>query len=403
MSESFSVVVASSMKDQAYRVRSLLDRERDLEVTVKAIGNNGHADPLHGLGEMPELLILILGPGWESELDALSARAADGLPAILVIGQEGNPQQMRRAMKLGAKDFIGLAVESDELVRCVRQVAGESRRVAIPKATGPASLIAVLNSKGGSGASFVASSLSHAFAHDLKQNVALIDLDLQFGVQDLCQDLKPRTSLLSALGRVDQLDAVALEGCMGRHASGLRLLGEYDGALPLAWEVPQPSLERLLKLATASYDQVVIDLPRQIDPLTSTALTSATVVCLVMNQSLIHLRDTKRMLKILTSDLGIPRAHLRIVVNRYQADSTVNLRDIQSATEIEHLIQIPNDYRRASESMNLGVPLITKSPGAPITRSFADMATLMAGTSSKKKQTGLRSAIAGLFGQSGDR
>lgn len=403
MSESLTVVIASTLKDQAYKIRSILDRDRDVRSSVKIIGGNGHTDPLHGIAERPDLLILILGPAWESELDSLGQQSSMEVPEMIVLASGNNAAQMRRAMKAGARDFLDLGVDADELLRVVHQIGGEARRPVLAKPSGTESTLAVLNSKGGSGASFVASSLAHALAKGHEQRVALIDLDLQFGVQDLCQDLKPRTSLLDAIGRADQLDAVALEGCMGQHANGVRLLGEYGNALPLPWEVPRAGLERLLKVAASSYEHVIVDLPRQIDPLTSTALEAATQVFVVMNQSLIHLRDTKRMLQILTRELGIPRAKLRIVVNRYLPDAPVTLRDIQDAAELDTLIQIPNDFRRASESMNLGEPLVNKNPGAAITKGFTDMATLIAGSPNKKKSSGLRGAIAGLFGQSGER
>lgn len=402
MNDSLSVVIASSLKDQAYRVRSLLDRDRALSTSIKILGN-GHPDPLHGVVEQPDLLILILGPAWESELDNLGTDTRIVRPPLIVLATEGNMAQMRRAMQAGAKDFLGLNVEAEELLKCIHQIGTETRKPAQLKTADAMSIIAVINSKGGSGASFIAGSLAHAFVKEHSHRVALFDLDLQFGVQDLCLDTKPRTVLTDALERARELDGIALEGCMGVSASGVRLLGEYGRTLPLPWEVNRAGLSQILRLAGSSYDQVILDLPRQIDPLTSTALEAATHVCLVMNQSLIHLRDTKRMLQILTGEVGIPRSRIRVVINRYLADAAVSLRDIEVATEVETTIQIPNDFRRASETMNLGIPLITRSPGATITKGFAEMANRFAGAP-KRKAAGLRGAISGLFGGSaGDR
>ena len=401
MAEPLNILIASSLKDQAYRIRSFLDRDREYRSTVKMLGGNGAADPLQGLSEQPDVLILILGPGWEAELDSLDA--ATGRPPLIVIAQDGNMSQMRRAMQAGAKDFLGLAVEAEELHGCLQKIASDLRsRPVVHKAGATASLIAVINSKGGSGASFVACNLAYAITKQQSYKTALIDLDLQFGVQDLCLDLKPKTGLIDAIARAEQLDDVALDGCAGQHDSGLRLLGEYGDILPLPWEVPRTQLSRLLKVAAGTYDQVVIDMPRQIDPLTSTALDSATTICVVTNQSLIHLRDTKRMLRILTGDLAIPRSRIRVVINRYLADAAVGIKDIEEAVGTIELIQIPNDFKRASEAMNLGLPVMIKNPNASISRGFTTMAATLTGAG-KPKPAGFRGAFAGLFGQGGDR
>lgn len=398
MSTSLTVVIASSQEEQALRVRRILDQDDTARTMLKTLGN-GNMDPLAGLAELPDLLILILGPSGTAELDAVTAHPPGRRPPLIVLATAGNAAQMRRAMQAGARDFLSADVGPEELLACVRQVASDAAPATPAEPAGPSSLTAIINSKGGSGASFIASNLAHVFAVANEQRVALLDLDLQFGAQDLCLDVKPRTGLVETVSRAEQIDTVALESCMGVHASGVRLLGEYGSALALSSDVNRIGLERLLKVAMSQYDQVVVDLPRQIDPLTSTTLETATLVCVVMNQSLIHLRDTKRMMQILTRDLGIQRNRIRVVVNRYLPDAPVTLRDIQAAADVETLVQIPNDFRRASEAINLGTPVMIKNPSAAITKAFLDMAASIAGAP-KRKTGGLRSALAGLFGGS---
>lgn len=400
MAEPLSVLVASTSKDHLARIKLILDGTNDVRTESKLLGGNGHADPLHGIAKTPDVLILVLGLTWELELDSLGTSSGGFTPPFIVLAPpEGDLNMMRRAMQRGARDFLAVSVAAEELQKCLRKVASEIRKPAA-KPGGSASINAVINCKGGSGASFVSASLAHVLAKNWQQRVALLDLDLQFGVQDLCLDLKPRTGLLQAIARVDQLDAVALEGCMGVHESGVRLLGEYGPILPLHWEVPSEGLMRVLKLAAATFDQVIVDLPRQIDPLTISALEAANVIYVITSQSLIHVRDARRMQQILMRDLKIQKSRIRFVVNRYEADTTVTLRDIQSALDVQSLIQIPNDYRRASEAMNLGIPVSTKHPGSPIAKAFVEMATGLAGAPNRQAG-GLRKALAGLFGQGG--
>lgn len=394
MPEQMIVTVASADPKGLARVQSMLDGQADMHVECRLFGNNGHTDPLYEIRKQPDLLVLILGPAWQTELETLGTEASIELPPFIVMAPEDDVRIMRLAMRTGASDFLDASADRGELLRCVREIAHERR---VGHGT-KSSVTAFINSKGGSGASLVASSLAHVLAQTWHRRVALLDLDLQFGCQDLCLDLKPKGSLLEAIRLADQLDAAALEGFMSKHPSGVHLLGAYTEALPLPWEVPTAKLACLLRVAAGGYDHVVVDLPRQIDPLTTTVFQNADHICVVMNQSVIHLRDTRQILGMLTRELRAQAAQIQVVVNRYQSDAAVSLRDIKAALNGHPLVRIPSDPQRAHDATNLGLPIYAGSPNAPISRALVDLGAVIEGTPPKRSK-GLRGTLANWIAQ----
>lgn len=367
-----AVIVSGRELPGAAAVLRIFEGQPDLQVTAV---DSSHREALFA-SDMPDVAVVVEGPRWDETLRAVGARPAAQRPALIAIGASADPQAMRRAMQVGARDFFSPPVPPAELLAAVRLI-GRERGSGMPEARG--TVTAVINAKGGSGASFLAANLAHIAAVQRQSPVALIDLDLQFGALPLAFDLEQRNSLLEALANAAQLDPMALKGYMAVHASGVHVLSTKSDQLPLPWEISPESLRQLLLLATQTYANVVIDLPRQIDPLTSLVLGQAHQIALVTQQSFAHTRDAKRLLRIITSSLGVPREHVTLVVNRGNARDPVRVEDIEDAVKPAAMAVVPNDFRTVSESLNTGVPMLESARHAPITRVLQTLAGTLCG------------------------
>ncbi|MGH8584329.1 MAG: AAA family ATPase, partial [Gammaproteobacteria bacterium] len=359
----------------------------NLEVQVRHI-ENGHVDPLHGVNTLPRVLVLDLSGFWKEELHCLTQRARhDAHMEIIVIGSEADAEMLRLSMRAGAREFFGHPVARDDLCVAVRRLMRDTEGSTGKGKSGQ--LTAVINAKGGSGASFLSANVAHCITAKLKLGVALLDLDLQFGALPLYFDMAPRESILTALSAADHLDSIALEGYMLKHKSGMRLLASSNDDLARPWDVPEENLTRLLMQAVHDYEHIFVDLPRQIDRLTSTTLEHANYVLVVLQQSVTHVRDAQRMVRIMTRELGVPRDRIHAVVNRYDKNSPVTVQDIAASTEAKMVHIVPNDYARVSEAINIGVPMGEAVPNAPITRAIEAIATEIAGHEHHPKPKGL--------------
>ncbi len=371
----FQVLIASRSAESVSQLQVVLGSLPHIDIEVRTI-TNGHTDPLFGLGTFPDLLVFRVGERWEMELEAISHRPPSQRPAMIVVSDSVDPAVMRTAMQAGARDFFGEPMAASALLASVEHLYDEMM-------AGPDNLsgriTVVVNGKGGSGASLVASNTAHLLASEQGCRVVLVDLDLQFG--SLCHylDLRIKHGIKEALDNMDDLDALALDGYLAKHPDGLRVMGAEEGRIVLTDEVSGERLLQLIRLLARYHEHIVIDLPRQIDLITSTVLEHADQVVIVTQQSITHLRDTARLMDILRDDLEVDSEKMVVVVNRFQKSSEITCSEIENALKHKTLVRIPNDYSAVTESLNDGVPISQVAKRSPVSRALLDLSEVVMG------------------------
>jgi pilus assembly protein CpaE len=354
----------------------------NLQVSTRLV-SNGHTDPLFGLEQMPDFLLLRVSHLWREELAALLQHPVKERPPLLVCGPLDEHEGMRLAMQAGARDFLPEPVAAEELQSAINRMQMELHTD--KGATGK--LIAVMNAKGGSGASMLACNLAHQLSvHG--GTTLLLDLDLQFGSLAHSLDVLPTHSHTDVLQQIDSLDSVALRGFCSHFSPTLHVLGGRTDELCLSQDIRLEQLDSLLRLARNTYDWVVVDLPRHIDHLTGITLEQSDRVYIVLQQSLSHLQDANRLVRILRDDLGVQSNRLHVVINRFDKASPFKPKDISDALRCNDLQKLPNDYAVVSESQNTGVPLELHAPRAAITLSLRELS---------QNLIGVEASEAGLF------
>lgn len=395
MQESLYILISGRDRDGIDLVGQCLSGEDGLDIKVRLL-SGGLPDPLFGLSPLPDILILALGADWEQDLESIYARPPGDKTQIVVVAREENAQLMRMAMQAGVRDFYSYPIPEAELIACLRRV-GKDRQGQPHQATGDGVMTAVINANGGSGASLISCNIAHIMAQRLDKKVALLDMDLQFGSLSAHLNLEPRESIVDALAKVNDMDIMALEGYMTKHASGLRLLSSNYQFMPQPWTVSVPELRKLLKLVKSAYGQIVLDLPRVIDPFTNTVIEEVDNILIVLEQRITHIRSAKRMLRIVTQELAVPLERIHLVVNRFDKRNPLLIEDVSQALEVESLMVIPNDYERVLEAVNMGIPLLQSAKNAPITQAMVAIAEKFAGEIKTGKKGFFKSAFSQLL------
>jgi len=393
MGDNFRILLVSRSRKVLDDLAGALHGQAGIEVEPLLIVN-GHVDPLHGSRAVPDAVILHLSERWREELAALIQRPQDQRPPLIVLGPAADMNVMRLAMQAGARDFLPEPFVPADLVEAVERTVRDRQAAA---QVGQATVTAVVNCKGGSGATLLACNVAHVMAAVSGRRVALVDLDVQFGTLPLYFDLYPQRGLDQALANLDELDAVALDGYMVRHASGLMVLGHSgDEALQLG-ELPGRDIERLLDILCLAHDDVVIDLPRRIDPASVAVLERAANVVVVVQQSVTTLRDATRLLRILRRDVGVPRDRICIVVNRYDKNAAVTIEDIVKTLNCGEPSRVPNDFRTISDCVNTGTPLYEYARNAAVTRAVIALEARLSGTAIPERLSLLSRTFSGLL------
>ena len=385
------LLVSSRDAGALTRLKTLAQQLPGLQVSTRLV-SNGHTDPLYGLEQMPDLLLLHVSHLWREELAALQQHPLQQRPPLLVCGPQDDRDCMRMAMQASARDFLPEPLVEQELLAAISRIALEAR-------DGHGSggkVIAIMNAKGGSGATMLACNLAHSLSAYGRRTL-LLDLDLQFGTVAHCLDVRPSHSHMEVLQRIDELDSVALHGFCSHFSPTLDVLGGRASELCLTQDIQLEQVEALLRLARSSYEWVVVDLPRQIDHLTGITLEQADQVYVVLQQSLSHLKDAVRLVRIMREDLGIRGDRLQLVVNRYDKTAPVSLKDIAEALHCGVPQRLPNDYAVINESQNTGVPLGLHAPRAPLTQGIRRMAQELLGNDTAEQGL-LKRTFGRLFG-----
>jgi len=382
------ILIASHSQVAADHLNRCLADNAEFRVTTKMMVN-GHTDPLHDVFDTPDLLLLHYTPG-RGELQYLAEHNQRDQIPLIVCGPENDPEGMRLAMQARARDYLPATAPDTDLIASLMRFREEPSQTEKP---GSGQLIAVVNSKGGSGASFLASNLAHGLVTDAQQEVTLVDMDLQFG--GLCRylDMSPKIGILQALEVAHQLDDVSADAYTKKHASGLRLLAAPSTSLVRPDEVRVDQLDALLNVFLSNNDYVIADVPNRLDAASEHVLGRADKIILVVQQTLPNVQDAARLTQLLTGDLAISRNKIDVVVNRFSKDSLIELSDIRKMLRLDNVITIPNQYKLAAESINSGVPVADLSNSAPLVKGIRGLQEMFEKQDSKPAMNILARAL----------
>ena len=263
---------------------------------------------------------------------------------------------------------------------------------------GSGRMVVVLNAKGGSGATFIASNLAHLSPTLGGEETAIVDMDFQYASLPHYLDVKPKRGLLEALANADEIDETAIGAYAVKHDSGLQVFAPMPDAQSAVDFNLADRMPKLLDIIKQRYDKVVIDLPRHLDEVSARVPQSADEVLLVMQQSLPAVHDAGRLKTVLVKELEIPEHHITVVVNRYTKNSTLDLDDLSKALDDEHLALIPNQYKLVAQSLDMGEPVVEQAPTSTVAKALVGLQGRVMGQRPRESRSFLAKTVMRLRG-----
>ena len=323
-------------------------------------------------------------------------RPATRLVAVSAISPP-TPQLLLDAMRVGVQEFLPKPVNSEVLKDLMSRFADETGAEERPSLD---KLIVVMGTKGGVGATTVAVNLGvqlSVFAH---RRVALLDFARPLGNVHLLLDLRPQFGIRDAVDDLDRLDAHFFAGLLTPHKTKLQVLA--GATQPEEWQsIPVAPLERVVNVAQNSFDTVLVDMGSQFGTDWAPILKMARMILIVAEANVPSLWTLQRRLVALMG-FGVEPERARIVLNRWHKGDEDVLKGIQKDLNRPVFAYIPNDYRKASTSINLGTPLLENAQNNGLSIRYRQIAAQIAGIDpcpvAKKK-----GALGGLFSFPGKR
>jgi len=288
------------------------------------------------------------------------------------------------AMRSGVREVLSSPLDEHALLSAISRA--EQRLKQTPSAAHKRGrVIAFIACKGGSGATFLATNAAYILAAETDANVALLDLNMQFGDAALfVSDQAPTNTLADLTDNIGRLDIALLKSSMLEILPNYHLLPAPEDPGRAAGIRPE-HLEVLLSLARAHYDYVILDVGRLLNAATLKALDLANEVYPVLQETLPFIRDSKRLIHTLQA-LGYSRDKIRPILNRYEKGGSIGLNDVESALGIKIYETIPNSYESVSSSVNQGVPILRVAKNDSVSKALGVFVQRLLGVSEENKE-----------------
>ena len=297
--------------------------------------------------------------------------------AVFAIGSMAQPQMIVNAMRSGAREYIERPTTTSDLLEAFVRLTAAQRKTRREGKRGK--VFAVVNAKGGSGATTVAVNLALALqsAHG---NTALMDI-APLGHTALHLNIKGQFTVNDAIENLHRMDSSLMDSFMTRHSGGLQLLA---GSATPTGEPSSSDFARLFDMMVNHYRYIVVDASSRLDAATRLVCNLAEAVLLVAHADVASLWSAARVVHYL-GDSG-SRDRVRLVLNRFRRIPGFSEDDAEAAAGIKLLWRIPNQYFAVSTAIDRGVPLMQQGH-TEIARSFAGLAALLTQDDDEVKRT----------------
>jgi len=375
MAEEFTVLIVDDQEDTRKNVARLLQFENDINVVGTA--RTGQDAIKQAVALDPDVVLMDINM---PDMDGIEAtehiQEQAPVSQIVILSVQGDTNYMRRAMLAGARDFLTKPPKSDELVSVIRRAGAKAKAIRtdvqfIARGTGSLSdprsttfqlsgigkIIAVYSPKGGVGTTTVASNLAVAL-HSAETPAAIVDANLQFGDIQVFFNERGRTSIVDLTPNVDQLDSELVEDVVLHHQdSGVDIVSAP--ATPEDGEhVTGQDLVKVLKFLARMYSYVIVDTNSYLADETIDTLDACDLLVLISSQDIPAIINTRSVLQLLVSRLGINKKKILLVMNRF--DRQVAITPEKVGHNLGHKVAcvLYEDREVVVPGVNRGVPFM---------------------------------------------
>ena len=316
-------------------------------------------------------------------LNDINALAEVCEPGTMVIaaGQVNDVRLYRDLVASGIQDYLLKPLNPDMLREAfmLAQAVLTTPKVGEVSTEVPHCSVAVIGTRGGAGASTIATSLAWMLSNKNGRSTALLDLDVHFGTGALALDLEPGRGLTDAIENPSRIDGLFIERAMVRASEKLAVLSA-EAPINSPVVTDGAAFYQLQEEIGSAFEFTVIDLPRGMLVQHPHLVAEVQVAVLVTELTLAAARDTIRLLSWFKTNA--PNTQVIVVANRVPPGGTMEItrRDFESSIERKIDLQIAFDQKLAAQAAKLGKPLAEAGKGSktmvPMTELLARIGTL---------------------------
>jgi pilus assembly protein CpaE len=345
-----------------------------------------------GAEQMPDVVFLDLAREPEPFF-AFANQLRRNRPTIKLIACSAavppQPSLLLEAMRSGVQDFLGKPVQPESLKDLLLRISQDQNIKEFPSQD---KLIVIMGAKGGVGTTTVAVNLGVQLATFARKRTVLLDLARPLGNVHLLLDLHPKFGIRDAVDSLDRLDSHFLAGLLTHHKTKLEVLA--GATQPEEWQsIDVNVLDRVVNVTQNAFDVVLLDIGSQFSGEWATILRMARMILIVAEANVPSLWTLERRLLALKG-FGISQERARIIINRWHKGDDEVLKSIQKDINRPIFASLPNDFRKASQAVNLGTPILENHNNVLSSR-YRQIAGQLAGIDTSVTEK--KSPLSGLF------
>jgi pilus assembly protein CpaE len=271
---------------------------------------------------------------------------------VLLIGEYNDVNFYRHATRiLGVKEYLFKPITRDMAARHFGPIImNRSRR---PETLQGGRVVTITGVRGGVGASTIAANLAWHLGKRANRHTVLVDADLYRGSCALLLNTKSGAGLRTALETPQRIDELFIERSAQPVTDRLHVLSGEENLLEQIKYEPGAAV-RLIETLRRRYNFVVVDAPFSGQALHRDLLMLGHQRILVLEPSLVAVRDALRLLALPNGPLQVHRGLL--VLNRMNRAGMLTRRQTEDALKMNVDVAIPDLPRFVEDAANLGEP-----------------------------------------------
>ncbi|MFZ5708323.1 MAG: AAA family ATPase [Pseudomonadota bacterium] len=329
----------------------------------------------------------------ETDLGRISGiitTAKDKGVKVILIADQVSPISLHHLLKLGADDFVPYPLPERALHDAIKRLhqapaappqpveAAAPTPAFKPKGDRDGVVLPVHGLAGGTGATTFAVNLAWELATVQKDGprVCLLDLDFQYGSVSTYLDLPRREAVYEMLSDTASLDSEAFVQALLSFNDKLHVMTAPSEMLPLDI-VTSDDINRVIDVARANFDFVVIDMPSTVVQWTEAVLHQAHVYFSMVELDMRSAQNTLRMIRALKAE-ELPFEKLRYVLNRSPRFTDLSgksrVRRLAESLDITIELQLSDGGRQVTQSNDHGLPLAETAAKNPLRKEISKLA-----------------------------
>jgi pilus assembly protein CpaE len=308
---------------------------------------------INALRKSPTPRVLVVDvAGVDQPLSALHDLSLVSEPDVRVpvIGELSNLDFYREVTRgLGALEYLSKPVNRDMIGRHFAPLI--IGRTPVLETGQGGRVVSITGVRGGVGATTLAVNLAYHFGITADRHTVLLDPDLHLGTAAMLLDSAAGPGLRMALENPERVDELFVERSAQPVSGRLHVLAGETKLADQPDYAPKAA-ETLLSALSRRYNFVVCDVPFRPHPLFRDLLDLAHQRVLVMEPTLVSVRDALRFLALPPGPTQIRRPV--IVLNRLGQPGGLSRRKVESALKAKVDVVIPDMPRVAELAATLG-------------------------------------------------